>query len=51
MTLKKLTSLETLNNETVEIITGGATGRDSRRNDSTGKDCKKNDPPVVILQA
>ncbi|CAL2081138.1 ComC/BlpC family leader-containing pheromone/bacteriocin [Tenacibaculum sp. 190524A02b] len=43
MKLSKLTSFETLNNETVETITGGAADRDSRRNDSETKDCKKGD--------
>ncbi|WP_348746127.1 ComC/BlpC family leader-containing pheromone/bacteriocin [Tenacibaculum sp. 190524A02b] len=43
MKLSNLSQFETLNNETVETINGGAAGRDSRRNDSTSHDCKKND--------
>ncbi|CAL2081132.1 ComC/BlpC family leader-containing pheromone/bacteriocin [Tenacibaculum sp. 190524A02b] len=44
MKLSNLKAFETLNNETIETITGGGVaGRDSRRNDSETKDCKKND--------
>ncbi|CAL2081126.1 hypothetical protein [Tenacibaculum sp. 190524A02b] len=46
MKLSNLKAIEKLSNETVQTITGGGVpGRDgdSRRNDSTSHDCKKND--------